>query len=81
MSLFIWIILGAISGLIATAIMGAKGSLVWDIILGVIGAIVGGFIFNALGQPGVTGLNLYSVFVSTIGAIVLILVGRLFDRV
>jgi uncharacterized membrane protein YeaQ/YmgE (transglycosylase-associated protein family) len=43
-----------------------------DIVLGIIGAVVGGFLFTQLGATGVTGFNLYSMFVAVIGAIVVL---------
>jgi uncharacterized membrane protein YeaQ/YmgE (transglycosylase-associated protein family) len=50
-----------------------------DIILGVIGAVVGGWLFNTIGHVGVTGLNLYSILVAVVGAvIVLVLYHALF---
>ena len=47
-----------------------------DIIMGVVGAFVGGLIMNALGEPGVTGFNIYSLLVATLGAVVTIWIGR-----
>lgn len=43
-----------------------------DILLGVIGAVVGGFLFEQFGQPGVSGLNLYSLLVAVVGAVVVL---------
>jgi len=43
-----------------------------DIILGVVGAIIGGWLFTTFGMAGVTGLNLYSMLVAVIGAIVVL---------
>jgi len=43
-----------------------------DIVLGIVGAIVGGLIFSAFGASGVTGLNIYSLIVAVIGAIVVL---------
>ena len=45
-----------------------------DVVLGVVGAVVGGFIFNMFGGAGVTGLNLYSLVVAVIGAVVVLLI-------
>ena len=42
---------------------------VW-VIVGVIGAFVGGWIFNYFGHSGVTGLNLGSLVVAFVGAVV-----------
>jgi len=47
-----------------------------DVILGVVGGLVGGLIMNLFGFSGVTGFNLYSMFVSVLGAVVLIALGR-----
>lgn len=78
MNILIWIIFGAIAGWFASIIMKtdyAQGTLE-DIILGVVGAMVGGFLFNLLGEPGVTGFNVYSFIVAIVGAIVVISIGR-----
>ncbi len=73
MSIIGWLILGLISGFIASKIVNDTGQgLVLNIVLGVVGAIVGGFIFSSFGGAPVTGFNLYSMFVSVIGAIVVL---------
>ena len=75
MSLVAWIVLGLISGFIASKIVNKTGEgFILDLALGVIGAILGGWILNAMGRPGVSGLNVYSFFVAIVGA-VLLLVG------
>ena len=80
MSFLAWIALGLISGFIASKIVNKSGAgAVMDIVLGVIGAVVGGWLFNTIGHVGVTGLNLYSILVAVVGAvIVLILYHALF---
>jgi uncharacterized membrane protein YeaQ/YmgE (transglycosylase-associated protein family) len=45
-----------------------------DIILGIVGGVVGGWIFSAVGSTGVTGFNLWSLFVAVIGAVVLLVI-------
>ena len=69
-----WIILGLIAGFIASKILNRTGSgLRLDLVLGMVGAAVGGFIFSGLfGMRGVTGLNIWSILVSVIGAIVVL---------
>jgi uncharacterized membrane protein YeaQ/YmgE (transglycosylase-associated protein family) len=75
MSIIGWIILGLISGFIASKIVNKTGQgFFTDIVLGIVGAIVGGIIFSALGVGGVTGLNLYSMVVAVIGAIIVLVV-------
>lgn len=82
MTIIGWILLGLISGFVASKIVNHTGEgALLDIVLGVVGALVGGFIFNALGASGVTGFNIWSMFVAVIGAIVVLgikhaLVGR-----
>jgi uncharacterized membrane protein YeaQ/YmgE (transglycosylase-associated protein family) len=46
--------------------------LVMDIVLGVVGAFVGGFLFQQFGHSGVSGINLYSIFVAAVGAIIVL---------
>ncbi len=75
MSILAWIILGLVAGFIGSKIVNKSGQgLVLDIVLGIVGAIVGGFIFDAVGQVGVTGLNLYSLIVAVIGAVVVLVI-------
>jgi uncharacterized membrane protein YeaQ/YmgE (transglycosylase-associated protein family) len=82
MSILAWIILGLISGFIASKLVNKTGEgLVLDIILGIVGAFVGGWLFNTFGHVGVTGLNIYSMFVAVIGAVVvLVLYHAIFRR-
>jgi len=75
MSFFAWIILGLIAGFVGSKIVNKKGEgLLLDIVLGIVGAIVGGWLFSMLGASGVTGLNLYSLAVAVVGAIVVLVV-------
>jgi uncharacterized membrane protein YeaQ/YmgE (transglycosylase-associated protein family) len=81
MSFIAWIILGLIAGFIASKIVNRSGEgLFLDIVLGIVGAVVGGWIFHAFGMSGVSGLNLYSLIVAVIGAIVFLLVYHLLFR-
>lgn len=78
MSFLAWIILGLIAGFIASKIINRTGEgFLLDIILGIVGALVGGWLFRTFGMPGVTGLNLYSLLVAVVGAIVFLLVYHL----
>ena len=75
MSIIAWIVLGLIAGFIASKIVNKTGEgAIVDIILGIVGALVGGFLFNQFGAAGVTGFNLYSIFVAVIGAIVVLVI-------
>ena len=78
-----WIVLGLISGLIAKAIMPGRdgGGFIATTILGIIGAVVGGFIANNFfGTAGAYGVNLYSIVVSVIGAMIVLFISHLVTR-
>ena len=75
MSILAWVVLGLVAGFIASKLVSrSSGSLVVDLVLGIIGAVVGGFLFNQFGSAGVTGFNLYSLLVATVGAVVVLLI-------
>lgn len=75
MSVIAWIVLGLLAGFIGSKVVNRRGEgLIMDILLGVIGAFVGGWLFNRFGAAGVTGLNLYSLLVAVVGAVVVLLV-------
>ena len=82
MSIIGWIVLGLISGFNASKIVNKTGEgLILDIVLGIVGGVVGGFVFAQFGAAGVTGLNLYSMLVAVVGAvIVLVLYHMVFGR-
>jgi len=73
MSIVGWIVLGLIAGFIASKIVNKSGEgLILDIVLGIVGAIVGGFLFSLVGAAPVTGVNIYSMFVAVVGAVVVL---------
>jgi uncharacterized membrane protein YeaQ/YmgE (transglycosylase-associated protein family) len=74
--------LGLLAGFIGSKLVNKSGEgLILDILLGVVGAIVGGWLFNTFGAAGVTGLNLYSLLVAVIGAMVVLMVYHAIRRV
>ena len=75
MSIIAWIVLGLVSGFIASKVVNKTGEgMVLDIVLGVVGAVVGGFLFHIVGATGVDGFNIWSLFVAIIGAIAVLVV-------
>jgi uncharacterized membrane protein YeaQ/YmgE (transglycosylase-associated protein family) len=75
MSFIAWIVLGLIAGFIGSKVVNKSGEgFFLDIILGVVGAVVGGWLFGLFGMAGVSGLNLYSLLVAVVGAIVFLVV-------
>ena len=79
MSILAWIIVGGLSGALAKGATGYKrnSGCLFSIAVGIIGALIGGAIFSALGSTGVDSFNLWSVLVSFVGAVVLLLVLQL----
>jgi uncharacterized membrane protein YeaQ/YmgE (transglycosylase-associated protein family) len=73
MSILAWIVLGLLAGFIASKIINKSGEgVILDIVLGVVGAVVGGWLFSVFGMSGVSGLNIYSLAVAVVGAVVVL---------
>ena len=80
MGLLAWIVVGLISGWLATEVVKGHGSgLLGDIVVGVVGALVGGFLASSLFHVAdpITGFNLTTILVSFAGAVVVIAIVRL----
>jgi uncharacterized membrane protein YeaQ/YmgE (transglycosylase-associated protein family) len=75
-----WIVIGLIAGLLGKLIMPGRdpGGFVITIVIGMIGALVGGFFVQLLGGAGLTGFNIWSILVATLGAIILLALYRVF---
>jgi uncharacterized membrane protein YeaQ/YmgE (transglycosylase-associated protein family) len=81
MSFLAWIILGLIAGFIGSKLVNRRGEgVLLDILLGIVGAFVGGWLFTSFGRVGVTGLNLYSMVVAVIGAVVVLVLYHALSR-
>jgi uncharacterized membrane protein YeaQ/YmgE (transglycosylase-associated protein family) len=77
MGIIAWIVVGAIAGFITNLIMGGREGVIATIILGIVGAVVGGFLAGTvLKVADVTGINVESIVVAVIGAIIVVLVYR-----
>lgn len=74
MNIILWIILGGVAGWLASIVMktNSNQNTLGDIILGIIGALIGGLLLGLFGFAGVSGFNIYSLFVAVLGSIVLI---------
>ena len=82
MSILAWIVLGLIAGFVGSKIVNKSGEGIFlDIILGIVGAVVGGWLFARFGAAGVSGLNLYSLLVAVVGAVVVLLLYHAVRRV
>ena len=77
MGIISWIVLGAIAGFLANMIVGGREGVLWTIILGIVGAVVGGYLAESVFHKGdVTGVNIESIVIAVIGAIVVLFVWR-----
>ncbi len=75
MGFIAWIVVGAIAGFIANQIMGSREGLIMMVILGIVGGLVGGFIATTVFKMGsVDGINIESIFIATLGAILVVIV-------
>ncbi len=76
------ILVGLIAGILARIAMPGPdpGGVILTIVIGIVGAFIGGFIVDFLGGPAVTGFNLSSILIATLGAIILLAVYRLITR-
>jgi uncharacterized membrane protein YeaQ/YmgE (transglycosylase-associated protein family) len=75
MGIISWIVLGLIAGFIGGKIVDKQGRGFWlNMAVGIVGAVVGGFVFDLFGASGVTGLNIYSMIVAVVGAVVVLLI-------
>jgi len=71
MSFLAWIVLGLVAGFIGSKLVNRRGEGIFlDVLLGVVGAMIGGWLFHIFGASGVSGLNIYSLFVAVVGSVV-----------
>ncbi len=79
MGILTWIILGLIAGAIAKFLMPGRdpGGIIITIVIGIVGAVIGGFISTQIGYGDVSGLNLPSILISIVGAIILLIIYRM----
>jgi uncharacterized membrane protein YeaQ/YmgE (transglycosylase-associated protein family) len=80
MGFLAWIVVGLIAGVIAKMVMGDRFGWIVTILLGIVGAFVGGWVFSFFGGPAVTGINLMSILVATVGAIIVLFIYGLIAR-
>jgi uncharacterized membrane protein YeaQ/YmgE (transglycosylase-associated protein family) len=79
-TLLLWLVIGLIAGWLASAVVGGGYGLVGDIVVGVVGAFLGGYLFRATGAASPFGGLAGTIFIAFIGAIVLLLLLRLINR-
>jgi uncharacterized membrane protein YeaQ/YmgE (transglycosylase-associated protein family) len=83
MGILSWIVVGLIAGFLAGQVVKGGGfGLIGDIVIGVVGGLLGGWIasyFFHMGDP-MSGINLPSILIAFVGAVILLLVLRLIRR-
>ncbi|MBI2762171.1 MAG: GlsB/YeaQ/YmgE family stress response membrane protein [Chloroflexi bacterium] len=80
MGLIAWIVVGAIAGFLANQVMGSREGLIMMVVLGIVGGLVGGYIAATVFKVGtVDGINIESIVIATLGAILVIFVVRFFQ--
>lgn len=81
MSFVAWMILGVIAGFIASKIVNRRGEgILLDMLLGLVGALAGGWLFRIFGAHGVSGINLYSLFVAVVGSVIVLVLYHAVSR-
>ncbi len=81
MGFFASIVVGLIAGFLAHLLMSTKTGLILDLVLGVIGGFVGGWLSSLLfGANLMSGINITSIIVALVGAVIVIAIYRLVTR-
>jgi uncharacterized membrane protein YeaQ/YmgE (transglycosylase-associated protein family) len=80
MGLGSWILMGLIAGAVGKFLLPGKdpGGCITTILVGIAGALIGGFVATYLGFGGISGFDVPSLVVATLGAILLLMVFRIF---
>lgn len=77
MGIISWVVLGAIAGFLANMVVGGREGLIGTVLLGILGALLGGYVAATLFHKGdVTGVNIESIVIAVLGAIVVLFVWR-----
>ena len=75
MSIVSWILVGLAAGAIARVVVRTeRRGCLFTIVVGIVGGLLGGALFHTAGQRGLDDFSLWSIFVASIGAAVLLLV-------
>jgi uncharacterized membrane protein YeaQ/YmgE (transglycosylase-associated protein family) len=82
MGIISWIFLGLIAGALAKFLVPGKdpGGFIVTILIGIVGAILGGFLGSFIGLGRVESFDLGGVIIATLGAIILLVLYRLFRK-
>jgi len=79
MGLLAWLVVGIVAGWFASMVMGKGFGLIGNMVIGVIGALIGGWLAGAVFniENAVSGFNLTTFIVATLGAVLVLYIARL----
>ena len=82
MGILSWLVLGLVAGVLGKLLTPGRdvGGWILTIVLGIVGAFVGGYVGSLLGVGTVTGFNLMSVGLATVGAVIVLFIYGLISR-
>lgn len=82
MGIISWIFLGLIAGALAKFIVPGKdpGGFLITILIGIVGGVIGGFLGSFMGLGKIESFDLGGVIIATLGAIILLILYRLFRK-
>jgi uncharacterized membrane protein YeaQ/YmgE (transglycosylase-associated protein family) len=79
-TIVVWLVIGLVSGWLASVVVGGGLGLVGDIVVGIVGSFIGGLLFRQMHwHVPVSGIG-GTILVAFVGAVLLLLVLRLFRR-
>jgi uncharacterized membrane protein YeaQ/YmgE (transglycosylase-associated protein family) len=79
-TVLLWIVVGLVSGWLASAVVGGGMGVIGDIVIGIVGAFLGGLVFRTMHwHAPIHGLA-GTIFVAFIGAVLLLIILRLIRR-
>jgi uncharacterized membrane protein YeaQ/YmgE (transglycosylase-associated protein family) len=81
MDIITWLIVGLVSGVLASLVVGGAGyGILGDIVVGIVGAFIGGYVFSHAGwHAPIAGLG-GTIFIAFVGAVILLVVLHLIHR-
>lgn len=82
MGIISWIFLGLVAGALAKFIMPGKdpGGMIVTILIGIAGAVVAGMLGSFVGWGKVQSFDMWGIFISTFGAILVLIVYRMLKK-
>jgi uncharacterized membrane protein YeaQ/YmgE (transglycosylase-associated protein family) len=74
MNLLVLLVIGVIAGWMAAQVISSPFDVIGNAIVGAFGALIGSLLFEAFGEPGASGLDIYSILIAFVGAVILLVI-------